>query len=433
MPVYKDTDRSSWYVQFNLTINQGAHKSIKKRGFKTKHEAATYENHLMNLYQNIGNLTLQEFTEIYFGDKALVHRPTTLLVQQVSVNKHILPVLGNKKMAEITSQDIRNWQNQLIAQGNLKASSIKSITIMLTAIFSHAVNVYNLENNPTEGMHYPSKKIPNNFKVWSIGDFQKVLSIVSDDEITSLALKILFFEGIRYGELLALTPGDIHPDSQSISISKSYSEKLKIVQKTKNESSQRELLVPPSLFQELLSFVKKQKLKKMDRIFNGLYRIKLREAMKQAATWWHIPDIRIHDIRHSNATLINHMGFSPFIIKSRLGHASITTTLDVYTSIWDSDESDFVHKLDLLESSTNYNYHYPVVVDKSKEGYIASIPNFRQLTPFSAKTLDEIKQIASKLIQKELATQKEMSFSVPKPIQLEQISMDKNRIILSVK
>lgn len=436
MPVYKDSGRNSWFVQLNMTDFTGSHKSIKKRGFATKSEADAYEKKLKKRYGSVASLSISEFYPIFMEDLANGLRPSSLRTRKYCFENFILPSLGGYYLREITPDIIHEWQKNLSSTG-LAASTLQQINTSLSSLFRHAMRYYRFSFNPVQAAGTHLKRPRHHFKIWSVSDLGKVLLTLRHDdfETEALCLKILFFCGLRIGELMALTVENIHRDRKSMEIRGTFSsENSPVITAPKTKSSVREILVPDHLFQELLDFISKENLSGSQRIFESTSPYKIRNAMRIAAAAWHLPLIRIHDLRHSNASTLIHLGFTPFVVKNRLGHKSIQVTMDTYAQLFDHEESSFTSELEQMESrGSSPSFHYPVVFDRKGPGYLVSIPDFKQIPVFKVSSLDEGLKEAALLIKKQLVLFKSLSQKAPVSSSLSRISSDIHRVILLVE
>lgn len=114
MPVYKDKERGTWYVVLRYTALDGSRKMTTKRGFRTQREAKNYERIFFNKKSNTLNISFAEFYDVYMDSMAKRLRENTMLSKKVLFEKKIVPYFKNKKMDEITPNDILQWQNILL-------------------------------------------------------------------------------------------------------------------------------------------------------------------------------------------------------------------------------------------------------------------------------------------------------------------------------
>ena len=155
---------------------------------------------------------------------------------------------------------------------------------------------------------------------WTKDEFQRFIECVPDPQC-NLAFQILFYTGLRCGELLALVPGDINLDSETLTVTKTFRREhgTDVITSPKTENSIRTVTLPPSLVEQLRQYIAQiYDIAAWGRLF-PFTRSKLRIAMEKGCTKSGVKKIRIHDIRHSHVSLLIDMGFQPLLIAERIG------------------------------------------------------------------------------------------------------------------
>ena len=165
-------------------------------------------------------------------------------------------------------------------------------------------------------------------------------------EIYKAAYAVLFYTGIRKGELLALTPADIDRVKNTITISKTFDTD---VRPPKTAAGNRTITAPPSIIRLICWLIDqhKDRIKATSRIFQiGSGRISsfFRETARKSG----IPPIRLHDLRHSHASLLIEKGFSIVAIKERLGHENIQVTLQTYSHLYPNKQEEISATLESI-------------------------------------------------------------------------------------
>lgn len=141
---------------------------------------------------------------------------------------------------------------------------------------------------------------------------------------------------MRSGEFLALTWKDINLDDKMISINKTYIRlnAKDIINEPKTPKSKRQISIPDSLCEDIKNYKNKlYDFKETDRAFHFTKHF-LRHEMQRVCKKSGVKPIRIHDLRHSHASMLIKLGFSPLLISERLGHERIQTTLDTYSHLY---------------------------------------------------------------------------------------------------
>lgn len=227
MAVYKDNATGTWRVIYRFTNWKGERKQTQKRGFATKREAQAWEHEVMLKQNSKLDMTFASFFELYEADKKQRVKESTWESKSHVIRTKILPYFGNRKIAEIEAKDIIAWQNELMAYQDEKgkpysADYLKTIHAQLTAIFNHAVNFYNLPYNPARRAGTMGNEIPKEMDFWTKEEYLKFSEAMMDKPRSFYAFEMLYWCGIRSGELLALTAADFDFQKQTVTMKSIY-------------------------------------------------------------------------------------------------------------------------------------------------------------------------------------------------------------------
>lgn len=332
MPAYKAKNKT-WFVQFKYKDWEGKYRSVTKRGFDTKREALDWERDFLE--EKAGNIevTLVAFSKTYLADIKSRLKPDTFEVKNHIITRWIIPYFGHMNLIDITAADVMKWQNKLIETekpegGKLSKSYLKTIHNQLSAMFNHAVKYYDLPKNPAAivGNMGTDKQVKTGF--WTKEQYDLFAKASSTDITYFYIFEVLYWCGLREGELLALTLDDIDFENKEININKTYYvlKGKPYVTTPKTENSIRTVTMPDFICDELRDYIKMDyKPKGSDRLFpvpkSGLQRAIHKYAKKAG-----IPEIRVHDLRHSHVSLLIHYGWNAVAIGARVGHSSAYIT-----------------------------------------------------------------------------------------------------------
>ena len=338
-----------WYIQYRYKTLDGELKKSCKRGFSTKREAEEwYYEFLMKQDRNC-NMRFSSFVDIYLKDMAPRLRLHTMINKEYVINNKLMPVFANKSMNEISVADIREWQANLIKQG-YTPTYLRTINNQLSTIFNYAVRYYGLSENPCRRADNMGKNKADEMKIWTREEFEKFHDCLMDNRLSWLAFEILFWTGIRIGELMALNFQDVDLDNKIITISKSYQRlhKQDIITPPKTEKSKRKVNIPQFLADDIQDY--KDSLYDFDSSDRLICVSKnhLEREMDRGIRLSGVPKIRIHDLRHSHVSLLIEMGFSPKEIAERLGHENIETTLNTYAHLYPNKQEHLADRLNDL-------------------------------------------------------------------------------------
>lgn len=207
---------------------------------------------------------------------------------------------------------------------------------------------YDLNGNPCRKAGSIGKSDADEMQFWTKAEFEKFIDSLMDKHQSYMAFMMLFWTGMRIGELLALTPEDVDFAKHTIRISKSYQriDKRDVITEPKTEKGKRVITIPQFLAVDLQDYMNSlYGMQSNDRLF-PVTKYYLEHEMLRGVRASGVKKIRLHDIRHSHASLLIEMGFSPLEIKERLGHEKVETTLNTYAHLYPNKQALLAEKLD---------------------------------------------------------------------------------------
>ena len=352
MPVYKNEDNGTWYVLTRYLDWKGERKQKCKRGFETKREAQEWERVLQQQTAADMDMNFAAFVELYIKDMKPRLKENTWLTKKHIIETKILPYFEKKNVSEITTKDVIAWQNELLAFRDEKKKPysqtyLKTVHNQLSAIFNHAVRHYDLRSNPAAKAGNMGTEERKEMKFWTKEEYKKFADEMMDKPVSYYAFEMLYWCGIREGELLALTAGDFDFEKGSVTISKSY-QRLHgedVITTPKTKKSNRTIKMPQFLCEEMQDYIGMlYGYKKKDRIF-PISKNYLHREMDRGSRAAGVKRIRIHDLRHSHISLLIDMGFSAVAIADRVGHESIEITYR-YAHLFPSKQAEMAKKLE---------------------------------------------------------------------------------------
>ena len=284
-------------------------------------------------------------------------------VRQVTLDKYYLVQKRLKELApdlHMNELNRRNYQQilNLYARNHEKTTTLDFHHHLKASLFD-AVDDGLLKSDPTrraiiKGCSPSEKKI----KYLNLFDLQKLLrSLDLSSELNWDWFFLLIAKtGLRFAEALALTKEDFDFEKQRIIINKSwnYKEKIGHFQPTKNESSNRTIMVDWQLMQQFQALIRSKEddqlifFNKDQRVYNSTLNQKLATYCEKLD----IPIISIHGLRHTHASLLLYEGVSIASVAKRLGHSNTTTTQETYIHIIreleNKDNNKILHHLSQL-------------------------------------------------------------------------------------
>ena len=345
MAAYKDRKTKKWYVSFYYNAEDSTKKKKLKRGFLTKHEALCWEREFLLKTSHNTAMAFESFVELYICDIKNRLRENSFITKKIIIDKNILPYFKDKKINEITPKNIIDWQNKLIAK-NYASTYIATIHNQLSAIFNHAVRFYDLESNPAQKAGNVGSFICEETPFWTKEEYTAFSQGISDKPMSFVAFEILYWCGLRSGELLALTPEDFDFKNQILHITKSYQRisGRDVITEPKTQKSVRVIKMPDFLAREISAYINERIFLKGERIF-PVTKSYLHHEMDRGTKKTGIKRIKIHGLRHSHISHLIDLGFSAVAIADRVGHESVNITYR-YAHLFPSKQQDMAKRLE---------------------------------------------------------------------------------------
>ncbi len=330
-------------------------KLIKKRkiNFKSKKEAQNWVESFKAQQAYSLNMTFGNFYDIYTLDMKQRLRENTQRTKEYVIELKILPFFKNLKMSEITPAHIRRWQTSILKEGYSETYQ-RMIHNQLSAIFNYAVRYYNLPSNPCAKCEPIGKGAAKEMQFITQQEFGKLRECLEDDT-ARMAIETMFYTGVRLGEILALTVGDIDFDKKTLSVTKSL-QRIKgedVITEPKTEKSKRCITIPRFLSDHLEEYISKMYGKdKNDRLFS-VSKYYLGKALHKGLEAAGLKKIRLHDLRHSHISMLIAMGTPPKVVAERAGHEDVKTTLSIYAHLYETQARQVADDLDELVEKQN--------------------------------------------------------------------------------
>lgn len=356
--IYKRNGK--WAYQIRTKDIDGNPVHLSKSGFARKAEAqleaAKKEQEIIDGYRLKSEATFADvakrWLELYKKDKI---GPSHYKRYMWMVNRFEQVLTG--PIREVTAGLYQEALNEI--GKTLKRATVSKYHQMATAVFNFGIRERLVLFNPTimaqmSGDDTPDKR--ENDKYLTQTEAQELMQLVRDDERYSLnnrtAIGLSLLTGLRYGEVMGLKWDDIDFKEKTLSVRRAYHQHEKVDGDTKTPSSKRTI----SLNDDAIALLDKLRLQRAfeAHVFDQVTSISLNKTLKRLLIRIDCEkDFTFHGLRHTHASLLINNNADLLYVSKRLGHSSLSITLDTYTHIIDElDKIKDKQAMEILTSAT---------------------------------------------------------------------------------
>lgn len=374
MPIYKQNKKKDGINQYKVVINytdRNGKYHQKTKLIYGKDEASALER---KMQQEINNeipddaMTVSELFEEYKAAKKHDVRESSLDKTIRILNLHVIPHLATVRLKNLNVKVLQKWKNT-IGDLPLATTSKNNIYTELRTMLNFAVKMEYLQNNPLTKLGafkdaIDFSKPQDKIQYYTAEEFKRYISFAKT-QCKSLTewgyyvfFNIAFYTGMRKGEINALKWSDV--EDNIIHVRRSVNQKAKgkalVETPPKNKTSYRDLQAP----KQLLNILNEHKQRQMqDKSFSNNYRVcggikcltdtSISNFNKKCADGTALPRIRVHDFRHTHATLLINEGINIQEIARRLGHSKVEITWNTYAHLYPREEERAIKVLEGLK------------------------------------------------------------------------------------
>lgn len=375
MPIYKvdgkKDGKQKYRVRIYYTNSNGDYRQSERTAYGLE-EAKALEQELTISSREVGaskNPTLAELHEEYIASRKKSVRQSSSEKSQSILNQHVMPTLGDKRLSRLTAPVLQGWKID-IDNKNLALITRQNIYTEFRALLYFAVRMEYISSNPLlkVGNFKDAMATGHQVDFYTSEEYTKFISAAkqaSEDAERQGNLRewhyyvffaLAFYTGMRKGEIHALRWADIH--NNCITVSRSLTQKLKgkdIISPPKNKSSFRTLQMPQPLIDILAAH--KERCRLVEGFSEESLICGISEALRDTTIEKHnikyseaagIKKIRIHDFRHSHASLLASKQINIQEIARRLGHAKIEMTWNTYSHLYPHEEERAIEILNQI-------------------------------------------------------------------------------------
>ena len=375
MPIYKTSVKKDGLQQYKVRINYVDQFGKPHNRAKLVYGLAEAKQAEQNLLEEVGKekpatarMTVQQLYDEYILAKENEVRYSSLVKIKNCITKGVLPTLSDKQIAKLTVKQMQEWKNETAKIG-FAQTTLRNYYGEFRQMLNYAVKMGYIPKNPLTivGNFKESFELKPKDKIQYYTAEQFIKFITEAKKAAQekgtinewsyyVFFNIAFYTGARKGEIYALKWSDIDGNIMHIrrSIAQKYG-KGNIETPPKNKSSYRDLQIPAPLMEILLEQKERQL---QDENFTEEYRIcggidcirdsTVTNKNVEYANKAGLPHIRVHDFRHTHATLLVNEGINIQEIARRLGHSNVEITWNTYSHLYPREEERAVNILDRI-------------------------------------------------------------------------------------
>lgn len=375
MPITKTNNKKDGLQQYRVRINYVDQFGKPHNRAKLVYGLAEAKQAEQNLLEEVGKekpatarMTVQQLYDEYILAKENEVRYSSLVKIKNCITKGVLPTLSDKQIAKLTVKQMQEWKNETAKIG-FAQTTLRNYYGEFRQMLNYAVKMGYIPKNPLTiiGNFKESFELKPKDKIQYYTAEQFIKFITKAKKAAQekgtinewsyyVFFNIAFYTGARKGEIYALKWSDIDGNIMHIrrSIAQKYG-KGNIETPPKNKSSYRDLQIPAPLMEILLEQKERQL---QDENFTEEYRIcggidcirdsTVTNKNVEYANKAGLPHIRVHDFRHTHATLLVNEGINIQEIARRLGHSNVEITWNTYSHLYPREEERAVNILDRI-------------------------------------------------------------------------------------
>jgi integrase len=365
-----------WSYRLDLGVApDGRRRQKQVGGFRTRRDAQAALNtalagHQRGTYVAPTRQTVGDFLERWVDGARSELALTAWTNYEAVIGLYIAPHLGSTRLVDLSPMDIKTWHTALLEHGRKNGKPLGARTVQLAhrvlrRALADAVRWNLVAANPASAVRVP-KVEAREMSVWTAEEGGRFLRSVADDRLAAL-WTLALHTGLRRGELAGLRWSDVDLREGTVTIAQQRTTaSYQVVVSAPKAKSHRQLLLAPHTVAALERHRKQERVERIglgpawqdsgyvfvDELGAPYHPQRIRVLFEQAARAAELPLIRLHDLRHTMATLALQAGVHPKVVQAQLGHSRIDVTLDVYSHVPQAVRRESAQKIAALYEGT---------------------------------------------------------------------------------
>jgi integrase len=356
-----DDERKLFYVNMDYGNDEKGIRIKKTKTFIKKSEAlkALKEFEADKTKGSLvapSSTTFQDWIQYWIEDvKSMQCAETTLYGYRNIINNHLIPILGKCKLQDMSVTMLNKYFKKKQTEG-LTKTTIRKHYDLLKSVFKQALDEEKILKNPLDKID-PIKPEDKEMNFYNTDQLKTLFAIIEDDRM-EIVVKLAGLLGLRREEIAGLKWKNVDFEDKTIKISevRTQAGKDTIEKGTKTKSSKRTLHMPDEILELLKKIRSIQEENQKILLCEFEYVVAwddgkpyrpnyLSDLFKKIIDDHKLPPLRLHDLRHTFASLANELGISLYDISKALGHGDVGVTSKVYTHSFDKTHKSAISKI----------------------------------------------------------------------------------------
>jgi integrase len=355
--IEKRPDRSKrWRVRYRDPTGRERSRSFARRAEADRFLATIQADLIRGEWTDprLARIPVDEWSRRWLATKRHL-KPKTLAGYESILRAHVLPAFGGHQLRHLDRMAVEEWIAELQATG-LGASGVRQARQLLNSMLRLAVDAGYMSSNPVEGVRVP-RQPDGEMLFLDAAEVEWLASAIREPYET--LVYVLAYGGLRWGEAAALKRGRCDLLRSRLEVAESLSEARGELHFGSTKTHRSRMVGIPGFLRDLLALhLARHVQSEPDAlVFTSPLGAPLRNSNFRRQVWYRavedaaLPEgLRIHDLRHTCASLLISAGANPKAVQGHLGHSSIAVTMDRYTHLFPSDTEALIGRLDDVRS-----------------------------------------------------------------------------------
>ncbi|WP_215115402.1 site-specific integrase [Exiguobacterium sp. s80] len=351
--IKKNATTGKWEARISLGFDERGKRIQKYKRADTKRELEYWMANLLkeredgSIKRQKSQMTVADLIAVYYERRAPQLAKATLYNRR-KISSLLEIELGKMKLENVRTHHLSDVLTKHAELREWSANSYNTMMQQVRAFFRYAVEMEYLREDPSNGLAQDRRRAVKNHQVWSKQECELFIQ-THEKELRALPIILILHTGMRIGEVITLRWSDIDFEQQTILVKRSIADHNRSAfenEKAPKNGRSRLIVLNETAIDYLKSMKRLQSAHQLSHGYrndsdyvclNTMGRPLGTSITHRAFNWLSelagVPRIRIHDLRHTHATLLLEQGVHPKVVQERLGHASYAITMDLYSHV----------------------------------------------------------------------------------------------------